>query len=139
MLSELRELAASFSGARSAMAPAAASAAAPPASGYGMATRLAHPKGKGKGDPFNASSPVLYQTATFELDSKTMSGAYDYTRSGNPTRDALQEQMADLEGATRHPAPAPRNPRPQPLPHPNPCPRPQPQPQPQPQPHLTPT
>ena len=28
-------------------------------------------------------------------------GEYDYTRSGNPTRDALQEQMADLEGATR--------------------------------------
>ena len=83
------------------MAPAAASAAAPPASGYGMATRLAHPKGKGKGDPFNASSPVLYQTATFELDPKNLSGEYDYTRSGNPTRDALQEQMADLEGATR--------------------------------------
>ena len=38
-----------------------------------MATRLAHPKGKGKGDPFNASSPVLYQTATFELDPKNLS------------------------------------------------------------------
>ena len=55
------------------VAPAAASAAAPPASGYGMATRLAHPKGKGKGDPYNASSPVLYQTATFELDPKNLS------------------------------------------------------------------
>ena len=101
MLGELRELAASFTGARSAMAPAAAAAAAPPPSGYGMATRLAHPKGKGKGDPYNASSPVLYQTATFELDPTNLSGEYDYTRSGNPTRDALQEQMADLEGATR--------------------------------------
>lgn len=70
-------------------------------SSYGMATRLAHPKGKGKGDPFNASSPVLYQTATFELDSVTMSGDYDYTRSGNPTRHMLEEQMADLEGAAR--------------------------------------
>ena len=89
------------------MAPAAAftsasaSTAAAPTADYGMATRLAHPVGKGKGDPYNASSPVLYQTATFELDPKSMSGAYDYTRSGNPTRDMLQEQMADLEGATR--------------------------------------
>ena len=93
MLRELREMAAAFSGAKTvvspaftpAAAPAAAStaAAAAPASGYGMATRLAHPKGKGKGDPYNASSPVLYQTATFELDPKSMSGEYDYTRSGN--------------------------------------------------------
>ena len=66
-----------------------------------LATRLAHPKGKGKGDPYNASSPVLYQTATFELDNQTLSGDYDYTRSGNPTRHMLEEQMADLEGATR--------------------------------------
>ena len=28
-------------------------------------------------------------------------GPYDYTRSGNPTRHMLEEQMADLEGATR--------------------------------------
>ena len=107
MLKELRELAASFTGAKTVVAPAAAftsasaSTAAAPTSDYGMATRLAHPVGKGKGDPYNASSPVLYQTATFELDPKSMSGAYDYTRSGNPTRDMLQEQMADLEGATR--------------------------------------
>ena len=70
-------------------------------SAYGMATRLAHPKGKGKGDPYNASSPVLFQTATFELDKMNMSGEYDYTRSGNPTRHMLEEQMADLEGAAR--------------------------------------
>jgi len=44
---------------------------------------------------------VLYQTATFELDAESMSGEYDYTRSGNPTRHMLEEQMADLEGATR--------------------------------------
>ena len=86
MLSELRELAASFSGARSAMAPAAASAAAPPASGYGMATRLAHPKGKGKGDPFNASSPVLYQTATFELDPKNLSVSAGSGLGSDPNR-----------------------------------------------------
>ncbi len=26
-----------------------------------------HAQGKGKGDPYKASGPVLYQTATFEL------------------------------------------------------------------------
>ena len=70
-------------------------------SAFGLATRLCHPAGKGKGDPYKASSPVLYQTATFELPSVTEGGEYDYTRSGNPTRDQLQDQMADLEGADR--------------------------------------
>lgn len=63
---------------------------------YGMATRLAHPAGKGKGDPFNASSPVLYQTATFELDPQTLSGDYDYSRSGNPTRHMIEEQVCHI-------------------------------------------
>jgi len=86
---------------------AAAPPAPPPAGaddyrrGFGMSTLLAHPVGKGKGDPYNASSPVLFQTATFELDATTLSGEYDYTRSGNPTRHMLEEQMADLEGASR--------------------------------------
>ena len=112
MLKELRELAATHEATlsrTSAPAPAARAEAEGDASAYGMATRLAHPKGKGKGDPYNASSPVLYQTATFELDPKTMSGEYDYTRSGNPTRHMLEEQMADLEGATKVP-PQPRLP-----------------------------
>ena len=97
VLSRLRAMAAGPSSA----AGGAAAGSNDYRSAYGMATRLAHPKGKGKGDPFNASSPVLYQTATFELDSVTMSGDYDYTRSGNPTRHMLEEQMADLEGAAR--------------------------------------
>lgn len=70
-------------------------------SNYGLATRLCHPKGKGKGDPYNASSPVLYQTATFELPGVMEGGEFDYTRSGNPTRQQLETQMADLEGAHR--------------------------------------
>ena len=28
-------------------------------------------------------------------------GEYDYTRSGNPTRDALQRQLAELDGGAR--------------------------------------
>ena len=95
MLAELRELAATYEATlsrTSAPAPPAARAAAAgvhaaaAADVVGIATRLAHPKGKGKGDPYNASSPVLYQTATFELDAKTMEGPYDYTRSGAPPR-----------------------------------------------------
>eukprot|EP00966_Prymnesium_polylepis_P106038 2455517-Prymnesium_polylepis.1 len=83
--------------------PAAPAGGAAPGdySAYGLATRLCHPKGKGLGDPYNASSPVLYQTATFEQPSATEGGEYDYTRSGNPTRKLLELQMADLEGADR--------------------------------------
>ena len=41
----------------------------------------------------------IYQTATFVQPSSTEFGAYDYTRSGNPTRTALEKQVAMLEGA----------------------------------------
>jgi len=46
-----------------------------------------------------AIAPPIYQTATFEQPTATEFGEYDYTRSGNPTRTLLQEQLADLEGA----------------------------------------
>ena len=49
-------------------------------------------------DPYGASSMPIYQTATFGQPSATQFGEYDYTRSGNPTRDALQKQLAALEG-----------------------------------------
>lgn len=49
-------------------------------------------------DPYGASVMPLYQTATFKQPGATDFGAYDYTRSGNPTRDALQQQIAQLEG-----------------------------------------
>eukprot|EP00793_Prasinoderma_coloniale_P003452 PRCOL_00006688-RA len=64
---------------------------------YGLSTRLAH--GFKPEDPFNASAPPLYQTATFGQPDAVSNGPYDYTRSGNPTRDLLQTQWADLEGA----------------------------------------
>uniref|UniRef100_M8BEM2 cysteine-S-conjugate beta-lyase n=1 Tax=Aegilops tauschii TaxID=37682 RepID=M8BEM2_AEGTA len=41
-------------------------------------------------DKYGALSTPLYQTATFKQPSATVNGAYDYTRSGNPTRDVLQ-------------------------------------------------
>jgi cystathionine beta-lyase len=49
-------------------------------------------------DPHGAVSMPIYQTATFEQPGASEFGKYDYTRSGNPTRDAFQDQMALLEG-----------------------------------------
>lgn len=50
------------------------------------------------GDAFGASVTPIYQTATFDQDSPERFGKYDYTRSGNPTRDVLESQIAMLEG-----------------------------------------
>lgn len=50
-------------------------------------------------DPYGASSMPIYQCATFRQPSATSFGEYDYTRSGNPTRTALQDQVAILEGS----------------------------------------
>lgn len=50
-------------------------------------------------DPYEALSTPLYQTSTFNQPSATEYGPYDYTRSGNPTRDVLQSLMAKLEKA----------------------------------------
>lgn len=49
------------------------------------------------GEPFGATCTPIYQTATFDQETATEFGKYDYTRSGNPTRDALERQMAWLE------------------------------------------
>jgi cystathionine beta-lyase len=67
---------------------------------WGVATKLVHPRDSIE-DPFNATNPPLYQTATFGQPSATENGPYDYTRSGNPTRDLLEKQMAELDGADR--------------------------------------
>lgn len=50
-------------------------------------------------DPYCAISPPLYQTATFQQASATEFSEYDYTRTANPTRTLLQNQLASLERA----------------------------------------
>lgn len=50
-------------------------------------------------DPHKPASTPIYQTATFVQPSSTEFGPYDYTRSGNPTRTALEKHVAMLEGA----------------------------------------
>ncbi|KAI6696901.1 hypothetical protein NL676_017020 [Syzygium grande] len=54
-----------------------------------------------KFDPYGAISTPIYQTATFKQPSATENGPYDYTRSGNPTRDALESLLAKLDKAYR--------------------------------------
>lgn len=49
------------------------------------------------GDPFRPTSTPIYQSATFEQEFATSFGDYDYSRSGNPTRDVLQNQLARLD------------------------------------------
>ncbi|KAI3694512.1 hypothetical protein L1987_77478 [Smallanthus sonchifolius] len=52
-------------------------------------------------DPYSAMSTPLYQTATFKQPSATENDSYDYTRSGNPTRDVLESLLAKLDKADR--------------------------------------
>lgn len=54
----------------------------------------------GRGDDaFGAIVPPIYQTATFAQPTASEFGEYDYTRSGNPTRTLVEQQLADLEDA----------------------------------------
>ncbi len=43
--------------------------------------------------------PPIYQTSTFVQDAVGVNKGYDYARSGNPTRTALETCLASLEGA----------------------------------------
>ena len=64
------------------------------------ATRLVHFDPAPK-DPFRPMATPIYQTATFEQEHADSFGEYDYSRSGNPTRRVLEDQMAGLEGGFR--------------------------------------
>jgi len=46
----------------------------------------------------NAVIPPIYLSSNFAFSEFGQKPAYDYTRSGNPTRDLLGEALADLEG-----------------------------------------
>lgn len=52
-------------------------------------------------DPFTGASSVpMYLASTFAQETIDAHGEYDYTRSGNPTRGALEKAVAELEGGT---------------------------------------
>jgi len=56
-----------------------------------------HSKDKGTG----AVSVPIYQTATFHQEDLENPPRHDYARSGNPTREALEDTIALLEGGSR--------------------------------------
>lgn len=45
--------------------------------------------------------PPIHLSSTFAFDGFGKKGAYDYTRTGNPTRDYLAQAIAELEGGTK--------------------------------------
>ena len=49
---------------------------------------------------FGAVMPPIYQTSTFAFRGVGAPGPFDYSRSGNPTRKALESCLAQLEGGT---------------------------------------
>jgi cystathionine beta-lyase/cystathionine gamma-synthase len=54
-------------------------------------------------DPDSATGSTIvpiYQTATFTQQAVGVHKGFDYARSGNPTRSALEQQLANLESAT---------------------------------------
>jgi cystathionine gamma-synthase len=44
--------------------------------------------------------PPIHLSSTFAFEGFNKKGKYDYTRSGNPTRDHLGDAISDLEGGT---------------------------------------
>jgi cystathionine gamma-synthase len=54
--------------------------------------------GLGRDGEHGAVVPPLYLTSTYTFEGFDRKRGYDYTRSGNPTRDALADAIAELEG-----------------------------------------
>jgi cystathionine gamma-synthase len=68
-----------------------------PHAAKGFATRAIH-AGQAFDPTTGAVTPPVYFTSTFVQRSiGDLHGGYEYARGGNPTRDALQEQLASLE------------------------------------------
>ncbi|CAE6421912.1 unnamed protein product [Rhizoctonia solani] len=63
---------------------------------YHFSTQCATVENPSQKDQYGSSSVPIYQTATF----KGMGGAYDYTRSGNPTRSHLEHHLAKISSAS---------------------------------------
>ena len=54
--------------------------------------------GTGKDTTFNAVAVPIYATSTFAFEAPGKTKGYDYSRTANPTRSALEECLAALEG-----------------------------------------
>ena len=65
-----------------------------------MKTKLIH-AGQDR-DPYTGASSIpIYQVSTYHQEDPEHLGRYDYARSDNPTREALEQAIAELEGGTR--------------------------------------
>jgi O-succinylhomoserine (thiol)-lyase len=60
-------------------------------------TRCVH-TGVDKDSAYLSATTPIYPTSTFRWDDLKTNRGFDYTRSGNPTRRALEENLAALEG-----------------------------------------
>lgn len=60
-------------------------------------TRCVH-VGVNKDSAYNSCITPIYPSSTFYWDDLNTTKGFDYTRSGNPTRKALEENLAALEG-----------------------------------------
>ena len=63
-------------------------------------TALIH-GGHGPDPAYGAVMPPIYQVSTFAFRGVGEPGPFDYSRSGNPTRKALEDCLAVMEGGTR--------------------------------------
>lgn len=64
-----------------------------------LQTKTIH-AGVNKDSAYNSIITPIYQTSTFKFEDIGKTKGYDYTRTGNPTRTALEENIAALEGGT---------------------------------------
>jgi cystathionine gamma-synthase len=69
-------------------------------SGHSFETRAIH-AGQDPEPLFGSVNVPIYQTSTYAQDAVGKPKLHDYARGGNPTRDALQEVLASLEGGSR--------------------------------------
>src|SRR5512138_2129380 len=63
-------------------------------------TRAVH-TGVYKDSAFNSVTTPIYPSSTFAFERLGVNKGFDYTRSGNPTRAALEENLAALEGGVQ--------------------------------------
>lgn len=59
---------------------------------------IAASNGVGTDGAFGAVTPPIYLSSSYAFRGFDRAGPYDYTRSGNPTRDLLADTLAKLEG-----------------------------------------
>lgn len=57
--------------------------------------------GVAKDSTYNSVTTPIYPSSTFAFEGPGRTKGYDYSRTANPTRTALEECLAALEGGTR--------------------------------------